>query len=157
MTKICLNCGKEFPKPHCSNKQWAKRKFCSPKCSKQGQKYWNRGHKTLICIKCNIRKPRRHNRICDHCWHLDRMKRWKNGELLHHPNPSVSKRNRALAIYGNRCQRCDYDSHPEILILHHVDYSHKNNKRENWQILCPNCHYLIHYESKTGMFSNLKS
>ena len=90
MTKICLNCGKEFPKPHCSNKQWAKRKFCSPKCSKQGQKYLNRGHKTLICIKSNIRKPRRHNRICDHCWHLDRMKRWKNGELLHHPKLDMS-------------------------------------------------------------------
>lgn len=43
------------------------------------------------------------------------------------------------------CNRCGYDSHPEILVIHHRDRNRKNNAVENLEILCPNCHAVEHY------------
>lgn len=43
----------------------------------------------------------------------------------------------------NRCECCgitDWNGKPLVMQLHHVDGNTKNNKIENLQILCPNCH-----------------
>ena len=42
------------------------------------------------------------------------------------------------------CQRCGYDTHPEILGVHHKDRNRNNNSIENLEVLCPNCHSLEH-------------
>lgn len=48
-----------------------------------------------------------------------------------------------------KCNQCGYDD-KRILVVHHVDGNHRNNKRENLTLLCPNCHTLNHYE-KNGV------
>ena len=51
------------------------------------------------------------------------------------------------------CQRCGYNTFPEILELHHVDRNRNNRRRENLLILCPNCHTLDHFRARDGSFS----
>lgn len=49
------------------------------------------------------------------------------------------------------CNRCGYDDHPEILVVHHMDRDRTNNNPVNLEVLCPNCHALEHMsENKTG-------
>jgi len=54
-------------------------------------------------------------------------------------------RNRALNEYGHICKECGYKEHPEILTVHHIDKDRNNNKLENLVVLCPNCHFYLHW------------
>lgn len=42
------------------------------------------------------------------------------------------------------CQRCGFNSHPNILNVHHIDRNRKNNHLSNLEVLCPNCHMIEH-------------
>ena len=56
-------------------------------------------------------------------------------KLKHHLLRSKTK--------DNKCELCgitEWNSNPISLQLHHIDGNPKNNKLENLQILCPNCH-----------------
>lgn len=44
---------------------------------------------------------------------------------------------------GNACVRCGYTEFP-ILEIHHIDRDRTNNKIENLELLCPNCHSIEH-------------
>jgi endogenous inhibitor of DNA gyrase (YacG/DUF329 family) len=44
----------------------------------------------------------------------------------------------------NECARCQYDSEPRILGVHHKDRNRLNNALENLEVLCPNCHSIEH-------------
>lgn len=61
------------------------------------------------------------------------------------------------------CQICGYNEHPEILMVHHIKKKRRKKKENSFGakhfgilrmneelkkclILCPNCHYWIHYE-----------
>jgi len=46
---------------------------------------------------------------------------------------------------GDFCHECkivEWQGQLLILELHHIDGNHKNNKKANLQLLCPNCHSL---------------
>lgn len=50
---------------------------------------------------------------------------------------------RILLEQNNKCNKCNIDewlNKPIILELEHKDGNHHNNKRENLECLCPNCH-----------------
>lgn len=51
-----------------------------------------------------------------------------------------------------RCQRTEWEGNPIPLELHHINGIHKDNRLENLQILCPNCHALT--ENYSGKSSN---
>lgn len=51
---------------------------------------------------------------------------------------------RVMKIKGNSCERCGYNKF-EILHLHHKDKNRHNNKLDNLEIICPNCHFEEHY------------
>lgn len=51
-----------------------------------------------------------------------------------------------LKLYGEKCQRCDYNK-MEILEVHHIVERHLGGSNEisNLELLCPNCHAEEHY------------
>jgi 5-methylcytosine-specific restriction endonuclease McrA len=72
--------------------------------------------------------------------------------------PSAMSSYRALAFGSleHKCASCGYCAFPDILQVHHKDMNHQNNALDNLAILCPRCHYLEHFISKTGSYWNLK-
>ena len=52
---------------------------------------------------------------------------------------------RALKEYGEVCNRCGYVDVPKILQVHHINHDRSNNKLENLEVLCPNCHAIEHW------------
>jgi len=51
---------------------------------------------------------------------------------------------------GESCGRCTYNKY-EILQVHHKDRNRKNNKFENLELICPNCHYEEHFLEKSWL------
>jgi hypothetical protein len=49
-------------------------------------------------------------------------------------------RNRALIMLKNKCVRCGYDEHIQLLDVDHIDSNRQNNDITNLQILCVMCH-----------------
>ena len=64
-------------------------------------------------------------------------------------------------IKSKRCERCTLESwqdEPVPLELHHMNGNHDDNRIENLQILCPNCHALTkNYRGKNSPFAKIKS
>ena len=56
---------------------------------------------------------------------------------------------------GKICGRCSYTKY-EILQVHHKDRNKKNNKLENLELICPNCHYEEHFLEKSWLKSNIE-
>jgi hypothetical protein len=55
-------------------------------------------------------------------------------------------KNQLLEERGEKCQLCDY-SNINILQVHHIIERHLggSDDKENLLLICPNCHYTIHY------------
>lgn len=74
-----------------------------------------------------------------------------------HPNYNSSKLIKRLIEEGYKDYKCElcglkeWLNRPLSLQLHHKDGNHSNNKLENLQILCPNCH------SQTDTYSGKSS
>lgn len=51
-------------------------------------------------------------------------------------------REMAFRHYPKVCNRCGFD---KFVIVHHKDRDRSNNKIENLEVLCPNCHALEHH------------
>lgn len=109
----CINCGREI---------YGKRKkqiYCSNKCGVE--------HKSKLYIE-----------------------QWKRGDV----NGVSSKygisryiRNYLFQKYNSKCQLCGWGETNKKtgkipLEIHHIDGDYTNNKEENLQLLCPNCHSL---------------
>lgn len=65
---------------------------------------------------------------------------------------SSTYRRIAFTAYGKKCNRCDYNKHPEILEVHHIDRNRSNNTETNLEVLCPNCHNEEHFLAKDGRY-----
>lgn len=110
----CIYCGKEFVKYKSSNG-----KYCSNKCQAAAK-------------------------------HKEYIDKWKNGEKNGlNGKYSISKAIRKYLFekYNNSCQICGWgevNKHTGKvpLQIHHIDGDCTNNKEENLQLLCPNCHSL---------------
>lgn len=122
---ICKNCGKEFVLYKGTNKN-----YCSHECQSEYQ-------------------------------YNEWLKRWKSGEedgLV--GEFSISKRIRKYLFEKNecKCEICGWGEKNEYtgnvpLQIHHIDGDCKNNKEENLQLLCPNCHSLTENFGKRNKFA----
>lgn len=54
------------------------------------------------------------------------------------------------------CRVCKSKYHPSQLDLDHIDGNSKNNKYENYQIICSNCHRLKTYMCKDTLNKEYK-
>lgn len=109
-TGVCLNCGNTFALYKSSTG-----KFCSSKC--QGEYK----HKKLVS-------------------------EWKDGKYVAtgYRIPSFIRKY-MLEKCEYKCEKCNFSgtnpyTNKTILQLHHIDGNCRNNREDNLQVLCPNCH-----------------
>ena len=109
----CINCGKEIILYRSHNG-----KYCSSKCQHE-----------------YIRK--------------EFIEKWKSGEVdgAICNGFTISNHIRRYLLEKNdyKCEKCGFDginpyTNNTILQIHHIDGDSSNNKEENLQVLCPNCH-----------------
>lgn len=153
----CDTCNSDFEKESKYVKD-GKKNYCCKKCQNKGQ----RKGKYFECSYCGeevyrspaeIKKSKSGNFFCNkscsnsygniHYRNAENSPNWKDG--------SKSYRERAFKEYDNKCNKCGFDK-KAALQVHHIDENRSNNKLENLEILCANCHCMIHYEdSKTNI------
>lgn len=159
--KLCKQCGKPIPYEKRNNA------FCCQSCSAI---YTNieRGNKSRehnkFCINCGkeLTGDKRYNKYCSSVYQCEYnykqyIDRWKKGE----ETGTVGKydisnyiRRYLFEKYNCSCQKCGWNQINPCtgnvpLQVHHIDGDCLNNKEENLQLLCPNCHSL------TDTFGNL--
>ena len=146
----CLVCGKEIwiKKSHIK-RGWGK--YCSKKCQAKTQ-FKGKWVKCDYCGKEIYRTPKDFRRskskkfFCSvncHCsWENENRRCGENA-----PNwvAGQSVYRRLLKKYGKpeKCSRCGYRD-KRALVVHYLDSNRKNNKAENLEWLCRNCHYIVH-------------
>lgn len=83
-------------------------------------------------------------------YYLIWIKDWLDGkETGLNPDGTFSKRIKRyfMDFHNSKCQKCGWGEKNQYtnkipLEIHHVDGNHQNNKFENLELLCPNCHAL---------------
>ena len=164
--KYCLYCGKEIVGKCRSNK-----KFCNSSCAAS---YNNNGvtrnykggpHKSKCCLNCgkNLNKTQTYycSRECQTEYEYKKyIERWKNGEENGQSGVGgISDRIKRYLFgkYNNSCQCCGWSEKNKYtnnvpLQIHHIDGDCTNNKEENLQLLCPNCHSLTETFGSIGKY-----
>lgn len=141
----CKNCGKEFIA------KYKGRKFCCHSCSAT---YNNklRGKREARCLNCGKNIYYR-NKFCNNTCYAEYeqkeyIKRWKEGiydgingkyQIIGAVKKYIFEKNEY------KCEKCGNSytnpyTNNSILQIHHIDGDCTNNKEENLQLLCPNCH-----------------
>ena len=139
--RYCVVCGKELV--------GNQRKYCSTKCSSVGS-HCKYEHTCQICGKTFLgyKNAKFCSPSCSSKYGgLLYIEKWLNGEVNINPDITFPKgvKKYLLEKCGYKCQKCGFEGYNEktgnsILQVHHIDGDCGNNKIENLQILCPNCH-----------------
>lgn len=154
---ICLQCGKTIQIQENKGIIEAKqKKFCNHSCSTT---YNNRKRekKILLCRNCKKVLPNQYAKYCNmSCQKEFRYNKfisdWKSGKTSGHCGDSNYTIASFLRIYlfkkyNNKCCKCGWNKvHLKTgripLQINHIDGDCSNNKEENLELLCPNCHSL---------------
>ena len=170
--KPCEECGKLF-EAHAREVKRGNGKFCSRKCGgayngkKRIAKYKLINTPNVSCAQCG---KEFYKKISDQnnsrsglffCRRKCKDEAQKIGGVQgiipsHYGTTLTDYRTHALRNLPNECSRCSFDSVTEILQVHHKDCDRKNNTIENLEILCPNCHSMEHYATRTGLWARTK-
>lgn len=92
--------------------------------------------------------------------HNQYIQEWKAGKqdgLKGEYGISIHIRKYLLDKYNCRCQLCGWGEQNPFtktlpLEVHHIDGNYKNNKEDNLQLLCPNCHSLTNTFKSHNIF-----
>lgn len=162
--KYCKNCGKELPFEKREND------FCDRSCSTSynnkgiirnpsGINGDGKEHiikeKHTHCLQCGKPLSKTASKFCNNeCksryYYEQYIERWKQGlEDGKSGKYDVSENIRRYLFekYNSSCQECGWNivnkyTNKVPLQIHHIDGDCTNNKEENLQLLCPNCHSL---------------
>lgn len=146
--KQCLFCGKDHYSP-----KHAHRKCCSRECS---DKLRAAKKIDLVCDNCSIafirtksylKKSKSGLRFCSRKCKDEAQRMGNHNSILrpsYYKDGRYSYREIARRAYPKVCNRCGYNEYPGILRVHHRNRDRKNNKPDNLEILCPNCHEAEH-------------
>lgn len=143
---ICLKCGEET----------TNLKFCSRSCSASYNNIGVRRHGKAPkpCLNCGKKTTSWNAKYCSNrCQfeyqHKEYIRRWKNGEEAGMKGNGISNyiKRYLLEKYDNKCSNCEWNEVNPVtkkvpLEVEHIDGDWKNNKEENLDLLCPNCHSL---------------
>jgi hypothetical protein len=167
ISQTCQNC-KELFQAQLREVNRGNAKYCSKKCSAEGvkNKLLERNAKINIpnteCSYCkkifyknNSQKQNSKKNLHFCCReHKDLAQRIEFGlkdlQPLHYGSGDSHYREIAFRSKERKCERCEYNKHPEILEVHHKDRNRENNTIENLLVLCPTCHMEDHFFNKDG-------
>lgn len=146
-----LQCSSSFiVKPH------DKKKYCGSSCAAMVNNA-KRPKKFYYCIACNKQIYRAGRKYCSvkcQCdsYYKQYISRWKQG--LEDGNRGINTRSLSghirrylLEKFKDNCARCGWNRrHPKTLVvpleINHIDGNSENNREENLELICPNCHAL---------------
>ena len=167
--KQCLFCGKDIPIESLGFSEYKKRKFCNNSCSASYINVFRGKNKKdnidnngfyiakekQYCLNCGkeLILPKQSKYCSISCQkdyqYKDYIKKWKNGEISGSNKTGVSEsiRRYIKEKYNNQCCKCGWhEINPKTnkvpVEIHHIDGNYQNNKEENLELLCPNCHSL---------------
>ena len=151
VARICPTCNQAFVANHSRNV------FCSKSCAARlnNVKVPKRARPREACRHCGkemtLQNKRFCSRVCNGAYGRERrIAQWLAGELdasRRDGNLSSWARTYLLNEAGHACTQCGW-SVPNpvlgvpILTVNHIDGDWKNNRRENLEVLCYNCHTL---------------
>lgn len=149
--KFCLHCGKEIV-----GKGKSSKKFCNSSCAASyNNKIRKDNSQKYFCINCgkevNSKRQKYCSFECEHEYHYNEyIKKWKDGEedgLRGEYGLSKFIRKYLLLKNNYKCELCNWgeiNTHTNSIPLeiYHIDGNYQNNKEDNLQVLCPNCHSL---------------
>lgn len=107
-----------------------------------------------FCLNCGKSLVKGQTKYCSNSCQKEyefkqRVKKWKNGQLPGYSGTNISPFVRRYMLEKNNysCELCGWNkinpySGNSPLEIHHKDGIFTNNKEENLQVLCPNCHSL---------------
>jgi hypothetical protein len=151
VSQKCARCGKTFSRIGSD----ADRIYCSRECWRQPRK----PSAKIRCLRCGKEKLQTtHKKMQVYCsvrcarLYENEKRRKTNREKGVWPNPREAKDSLLKEFRG--CQKCGWCEVPGALELHHKDRNRRHNHRSNLQLLCPNCHTVEHFISRTGQFKN---
>ena len=140
----------------CGNKiEYEKRNniYCSHSCSATvNNRLRTKEKKCLNCGKDITHKH--HNKFCNNTcanefFYKEKVKRFLNGENFIKCGLQVPNfiKKYLMEIHNNKCEKCGWgERHPITqnipLEVHHIDGDCSNNRINNLELLCPNCHSL---------------
>lgn len=133
----CKKCGKDFIQSK------GLINYCSLACRNSREITEEHKAKTSASLIGRRAKPRSLELIKKHA---EKVKATWERKLLSADFDSLSferLRNRVKIEQGQKCGKCgisEWMGSPITLELDHKDGNHHNNKRENLEALCPNCH-----------------
>lgn len=165
--KTCKHCQSTFTvllKRHTAGKAV----FCSRSCAslyKGAQKPTPKPNLTCsICYKAFYRSNSKHKSksgfyFCSRTCKARAQKLGSGFETMlpSHYGTDCHYRKLAFDNYAHECAECQWNRYPEILEVHHIDGNKNNNELANLEIVCPTCHKVLHFLSKTGIYGCKKS
>lgn len=170
--KRCLYCGEYIPLDNLTPNKYKNRKFCCRKCfvsysnmqrgngkyestiiQKDG--YYKKDTSKKYCLNCGkeLQYPVQRKYCCIECQHeysyKEYIRKWKSGEISGTKKDGASEyiKRYIREKYNNQCCKCGWHEINPItgkvpLEVHHKDGNYQNNKEDNLELLCPNCHSL---------------
>lgn len=138
MIKNCPKCSAEFD----SRGKWGEKRFCSPRCANSRTFSEESKRRKSIALK-GKRRP----------FNITRTDKWKASlkearlqKYLNTPFDELGMENRRRRVLEEQkfcCAKCGISEWQGVKItleLEHKDGINTNNRRDNLEGLCPNCH-----------------
>jgi hypothetical protein len=140
----CNICGKAVYRRPVELERSGGRAFCSWIC------YGISCRKEKPCVVCGTPIIRSlHRKTCSRsCSNTYRAGiRYKIGRPRDKAQLLSDVKKQLSALRGAKCERCGYDTY-EVLQVHHKNRDNQDNRPENLELICPNCHCEEHYLRK---------